>query len=84
MEHKYLDSYPLERGKKMRVYWITEEAHQPVEMEARRISDGAILYTVRKSYEEAKDILEVDSILKNAERCGKIPSAPKMADKKGV
>ena len=73
MKRKYLDSYPLSKGKEMRIYWIPGEPHRPVEIQMCRIGDGVVLHTVRKSREEASDILEVDSILKNAERNRKIP-----------
>ena len=71
-EHKYLGSYRPAKGRDMEIYWDPADFYRPVLLKLIRISDKAVLITLRKSREEASDILEVGNILFNAAENGQI------------
>ena len=72
-ENKYLGSYSPAKDRNVEVYWDPADFHRPVLLKILRISDKAFLMTFRRSRKEAGDILEVESILRNAAENGQIP-----------
>lgn len=74
-KRELLGTYHIGKNREGKVYW-SMDPERPVEIDIVRVADGRVLLSLRRQAQDF-DILEVQEIIKNARRSGKLPSGEK-------